>query len=285
MRLGITLLALGLLAAPLATQSYYKGTPGVVPGTQGLPEPLQKVAFEQRLGEPLDLSLTLVDESGHKVVLGDLLTDRPAVLALVYYGCPMLCSLSLNGLASSLKAVDLDPGQEFDVLIASFDPEDTPADAREARERTLRLYNRSDTEQGWHFLTADQDTIAALTEAVGFRYVQDPETGEFAHATGIVLLTPQGRISRYLLGVEYPPRDVRLGLIESGDEKIGTLVDQILLYCYRYDPTTGTYSAMTMNLIRIGGVITVTIMAAFVILMLKRDKRQKQSLGETGHVA
>lgn len=285
MRIGIFFLVLALIGAPLAAQNYYKGTPGDVPETQGLPEPLQKVAFEQRLGESVELDLTLIDESGATVALGDLLSDRPAVLALVYYGCPMLCSLALTGLASSLKAVDLDPGREFDVVIVSFDPTDTPSDASAARERTLKRYDRAETEEGWHFLTAEADTIASLTDAVGFRYVQDPKTGEFAHAAGIVLLTPQGKISRYLLGVEYPPRDVRLGLIESADEKIGTIVDQVLLYCYRYDPATGTYSALTMNLIRVGGLITVTIMAVFVVLMLMRDRRQKRSLEEAGHVA
>lgn len=285
MKAAALLLAVALVAAPLAAQSYYKGTPGVVPNDQGIPEPLKKVAFEQRLGESVDLGLTLIDDSGKEVALGDLLTDRPAVLGLVYYGCPMLCSLSLNGLASSLKAVELNPGQEFDVMIVSFDPDDTAEDARKSRDRTLDLYGRPEAEAGWHFLTADEATIASLTESVGFRYVQDPETGEFAHAAGIVLLTPQGKISRYLLGVEYAPRDVRLGLIESAEEKIGSLVDQVLLYCYRYDPATGTYSALTMNLIRVGGLLTVRIMGSFVVLMLLRDRRQKRTLEEAGHVA
>lgn len=279
-------LALALLAAPGAGQSFFKGSPGAVRSPEsGLPEALKGVAYEQRLGESVDKSLTLVDEHGSEVVLGDLMSDRPAVLALVYYGCPMLCSLSMNGLASSLKAVDLDPGEAFDVFVVSFDPDDTPADAQRARERVLDLYDREGTEAGWHFLTAGPETIAALTGSVGFSYVEDPETGEFAHAAGIVLLTPEGKISRYLLGVEYASRDVRLGLIESADEQIGTLVDQVLLYCYRYDPATGTYSAWTMNLIRIAGAIVVAIMATFIVLMLKRDRKTKQILGETGHVA
>jgi protein SCO1/2 len=287
MRRSITAaLALSLLAAPGAAQSFFKGSPGAVRSPEsGLPEALKGVAYEQRLGEKVDKSLTLIDEQGSEVALGDLMSDRPAVLALVYYGCPMLCSLSMNGLASSLKAVDLDPGDTFDVFVVSFDPDDTPADAQRARERVLDLYDREGTEAGWHFLTAGPETIAALTGSVGFSYVEDPETGEFAHAAGIVLLTPEGKISRYLLGVEYASRDVRLGLIESADEQIGTLVDQVLLYCYRYDPASGTYSAWTMNLIRIAGAIVVAIMATFIVLMLKRDKKTKQILGETGHVA
>jgi len=285
-RLLTATLAIALLATPLAGQSFFKGNPGAVRSPDsGLPEALKKVAYDQRLGESVDKELILIDEHGAQVVLGDLMSDRPAVLALVYYGCPMLCSLSMNGLASSLKAVDLDPGEAFDVFVVSFDPDDTPTDAQRARARVLDLYAREGTEAGWHFLTAGPETIAALTESVGFSYVEDPETGEFAHAAGIVLLTPEGKISRYLLGVEYASRDVRLGLIASADEQIGNLVDQVLLYCYRYDPASGTYSAWTMNLIRIAGAIVVAIMATFIVLMLKRDKKTKQILGESGHVA
>lgn len=251
---------------------------------QGLPAPLRRIAFEQRLGEPVDLRLAFRDESGADVSLGELTGDRPIVLALVYYDCPMLCSLTLDGLVSSLRAIELDAGSDFDVVVASIDPGEQPSLARATRARALESYRRAGTESGWHFLTGDQASIDALTDSVGFRYSRDEQTGEYAHAAGIVVLTPSGRISRYLLGIEFPARDLRLSLIESSDGGIGTLVDQALLFCYRYDPETGTYSAAAMNLVRAGGVLTVLILVIFVLLTLRRDRRAAR-FGEPGHVA
>lgn len=262
-------------AAPATAQNLYGG----------LPKPLQRVAFDQRLGESVDLSLRFRDEDGRTVSLGDLIEDRPVVLALVYYDCPMLCTLTLNGVVSSLRAVELDPGTDFDVVVASIDPTEQPESARAAKARALASYHRPGTEDGWHFLTGQQPSIDRLTEAVGFSYSFDDTSGEFAHAAGIVVLTPAGRVSRYLLGIEYSPRDLRLSLIESADQKIGTLVDQALLYCYRYDPETGTYSAATMILVRIAGALTVLILVALILFMLRRERRDPEDLGEPEHVA
>ncbi len=266
--------ALALAAVPVQAQNFY----------EGLPAPLQRIAFEQKLGESVDLSLTFRDEAGEPVSLRDLASNRPMLLALVYYDCPMLCSLTMNGIVSSLKAVELDAGSDFEVVVASIDPEEGPELARAAKARALESYKRKGSEAGWHFLTGDQAEIDELAESVGFSYSRDEATGEFAHAAGIVILTPQGQVSRYLLGIEYPAKDVRLALVESSDEKIGTLVDQALLFCYRYDPATGTYSAATMNLVRLGGAVTVLVIITFILLMLRRDRRAAP-FGEPEHVA
>ncbi len=246
----------------------------------GLPAPLQRVAFEQRLGESIDLSLPFVDERGRSVELGELVGDGRR-----WYDCPMLCSMTLNGLVSSLKALELTVGREFDVLAVSFDPRETPALAAAVRARAVESYHRDGSEPGWHFLTGSQESIDALTEAVGFEYTWDDEREEFAHAAGLVVLTPDGTISRYLLGIEYSPRDLRLALVESSRGNVGSLVDQALLYCYRYDPETGTYSAATMNLVRLGGALTVVLIVAFIVLMTRRERRATTALREPEHVA
>ncbi len=268
------LLLLSLAALPAVAQNFY----------EGLPAPLQRIAIEQMLGEQVDMSLAFTNEAGERVTLGDLTSDRPIILALVYYDCPMLCSLTLNGVVSSLKAVELDAGRDFEVVVVSIDPGEGPQLASATKARVVDSYKRAGTENGWHFLVGDQPEIDSLTEAVGFRYSYDEETGEYAHAAGIIILTPEGRVSRYLLGIEYPAKDVRLSLVESSNETIGTLVDQALLFCYRYDPETGTYSAATMNLVRLGGALTVLLIVIFIVLMLRRD-RQVAPLGEPEHVA
>ena len=268
-------LASGLGAAPAVAQNFY----------EGLPAPLQRIAFDQRLGEQVDLTLEFRDESGGTVALGELISRRPVGLAAVYYDCPMLCSMTLNGVVSALKAVDLDVGADFDVVVVSIDPEEGAELARAAKARAIESYKRAGTDAGWHFLTGEQEAIDGLTDAVGFRYSRDETTGEYAHAAGVIILTPDGRVARYLLGIEYPARDLRLALVESSAGRIGTLVDQALLFCYRYDPETGTYSAATMNLIRLAGALTVFILIAFITLMLRRERRPVGGLGESGHVA
>lgn len=270
-----TLVIALLVAGTAAAQSVY----------QGMPAPLQKVAFDQRLGENVDLSLPFVDSTGRTVELGDLVDGRPTVLALVYYDCPMLCSMTLSGLVTSLRAVDLDVGDDLEVLVVSFDPRETSTLAKAAKQQALERYRRSGTDDGWHFLTGSAESIEQLTDAVGFDYVWDEDREEFAHAAGIVVLTPEGQISRYLLGIEFPSRDLRLALVESSQGTVGDLVDQALLYCYHYDPETGTYSAATMSLVRLGGVVTIALIALFVGLMLRRDRRRRDNLGEPEHVA
>lgn len=264
-----------LAAAPSQAQNFY----------EGLPAPLQRVSFDQRLGESIDLSLTFNDENGDEVRLGELIRDRPVALVLVYHGCPMLCSMSTQGLVTSLKALEMSASNEFDVLVVSFDPEDTPELARNAKAKILTDYARPGSESGWHFLTGEQESIDALTEAVGFHYTRDEETGEFAHAAGLTILTPDGTISRYLYGIEYPARSLRLAFIESAEGQIGNLVDQAILFCYRYDPATGTYSAATMNVVRLAGALTVLAIVVVVFRTVRRERRRAPVHGEPSHVA
>jgi protein SCO1/2 len=236
-------------------------------------ELIRKVEFDQNLNAQVPLDLPFRDDSGRAVRLGDFLGKRPVILALVYYECPMLCTLVLNDLTRSLKPLAFDAGREFDVVAVSIDPKETPALAAAKKRGYLRRYGRSGTEQGWHFLTGEETSIRRLAQVVGFRYDYDPQTGQYAHPAGIMILTPEGRLSRYLYGVEYPPRDVRLGLIEASSHKIGSPVDQILLLCFHYDPSTGKYNFAIMQALRIVGVATVLTVVTFVGLMLWRERR------------
>jgi protein SCO1/2 len=247
---------------------------------QDLPQPLREVGFDQRLGERVPLDLTFYDEQGQAIVLESLFGERPVVLALVYYNCPMLCTMVLNGVTSSLKVLDFNPGEEFEVVVVSFDASDTTDDARETRLTHLERYDRPGTESGWHFLTGDQESIDLLTTSVGFRFVPIEDSTDFAHAAGIVTLTPDGHVARYHYGVEYPPRDVRLGLVEAADNRIGSFVDQVLLYCFHYDPVTGAYSATVMNIIRLGAASTLAVLALFLFIQWQREKRQRPATVE-----
>jgi protein SCO1/2 len=238
-----------------------------------LPAALQGVGIDQKLNAQLPLNLVFHDEAGRSLPLGTYFGSKPVLLALVYYQCPMLCTQILNGVESSLKAVSFNPGRDFDVLSVSFDPSDTPDLAQKKKQNYLRRYGRPDTANGWHFLTGDEASIRALTEAVGFRYKYDSVNKQFAHASGIIILTPQGKISRYFYGIEYAPRDVRLGLVEASQRKIGSPVDQILLFCYHYDPATGKYGALIMNMVRLAGAAFVLICGSFLFLMWRRDFR------------
>jgi protein SCO1/2 len=239
-----------------------------------LPAALQGVDFEQRLGDDLPLDASFTDSSGQTRRLGDYFGERAVIVALVYYECPMLCNLVLNGVVTSLRAVDFDAGDAFDVVVVSFDSRETPELAAAKKNNYVASYGREGTTAGWHFLTGDEANIARLTDAVGFRYVYDDERDEFAHSAGIVLATPEGEISRYLYGIDFPPRDLRLGLVEAADSKIGTLVDQVLLYCFHYDPATGRYSIATLNAIRIGGVLTVAALLTFMLTALRHERIQ-----------
>jgi protein SCO1 len=227
---------------------------------------------------PLDLVFR--QEDGTPVRLADLVHGRPVIVSLVYYQCPMLCDLTLSGLVQSLKAVELTAGRDFDVLTVSFDPGEGPAEATAARQRYLPRYGRAEAEAGWHFLTGDAESIRRLTDAVGFRYAYDADNDVFAHAAGIVMLTADGVVSRYFFGTDQPPKDLRLGLVESGQGTVGTPVDQILLYCFHYDPVLGRYSAATMNLVRAGGIVTVLVLVTFILVMLRRDRRAAPRDGE-----
>ncbi len=235
------------------------------------PAALQKVAFEQRLNEPLPLDLPFKDENGKAVKLGDYFGRKPVVLAFVYYECPMLCTQVLNGLESALRVINESIGREFDVVTVSFDPRETPVLAAGKKKAYLERYKRPSAEQGWHFLTGDQASIAALTQAAGFNYSWDEASHQFAHASGIVVATPAGKLSRYFFGIDYSPRDVKFALIESSNEKIGTLAERLLLYCYHYDPAAGNYGLMAMRAVRLGGAVTLVALFGFVFVSIRRD--------------
>ena len=275
------LLAMALLLVLLGARAALAGpgtpgTPAAEPATPAsrLPEALQNVGFDQRLGERLPLALEFTAENGERVALGRYFGARPVILTLVYYECPMLCTLVLNGVTSALKAVPFAPGRDFELVSVSFDPRDTPALAAKKKQHYVAELGAPSAAAGWHFLTGDSTAIAALTTAAGFRYAYDAERGEYAHASGILVLTPDGTISRLLYGIEYAPKDVRLALVEAGEGKIGSVVDVLLLYCFHYDPAAGKYGAAVVNLVRAGGVLALVGLVSFILISLRRDRRQ-----------
>ena len=264
---------------PGPSSPLYGARPESGTSASGLPKALSDVGIDQKLDQQLPLDLVFHDESGKDVKLGQYFGQKPVVLALVYYDCPMLCTQILNGMVTSFRVLPFQVGKEFDVVTVSFDPRETSALATSKKNvyvNYLPEKMRAGATSGWHFLTGDQENIAKLAEAVGFRYHYDEATKQFAHASGIMVATPHGRLSRYFYGVEYAPRDLRLGLIESSANKIGSPVDQLLLYCYHYDPATGTYGAAVMKIMRIAGVITVLAIVA----MLFALKGRKPHLAE-----
>ncbi len=250
--------------------------PTLAQGT--LPKDVIKgVRFEQKLNSPIPLELTFRNESGQPVQLAEYFGQKPVILVFAYYDCPMLCTLVLNGLLDSLEGLAFDVGNQFQVVTVSIDPDETPALAAEKKDVYLEFYGRPGADQGWHFLTGDQAAIEELTQAAGFYYQYDPEQDEYAHPTGIMIVTPEGKIARYLYGIKYPSRDVRLGLVEAAENQIGSPVDQILLTCYHYDPVVGKYNLAIMNIIRIAGLATVALMGAAVLMMLHRERQKIKS--------
>jgi protein SCO1/2 len=238
----------------------------------GLPEAIRQVTIEQKLGDAVPGDAAFTDEQGRQVRLSDYLGRRPVLLNFVYYECPMLCTLVLNGVVRALRTMDFEPGREFEIVTVSIDPRETPALAKAKKEEYLQAYGREGAGDAWHFLTGPQESIDRLTQAAGFRYAWDDATGQFAHASGIMLLTPQGRLHRYFYGVEYAPRDLRLGMVEASQGRIGTKADALMLYCFHYDPATGRYGLAVMTLLRVIGLGTVAAIAGFVLLMLRRDR-------------
>jgi protein SCO1/2 len=242
----------------------------------GLPPALVGVGIDQRLNEQLPMDATFRDEAGRTVQLNEYFNGkRPVILSLVFYECPMLCNQVLNGMTAMMKVMSLKIGEDYDVLTVSFDARETPELARRKKEGYVRGLNRPGAEAGWHFLTGDEANIKRLTEAVGFRYSYDAKTDQFAHASGIMVITPQGKLSHYFYGVEYMPRDVRLGLVEASAGRIGSPVDQLLLYCYHYDPSTGKY-AWVINVYRGAGVLTVVGMIALLVYLMRRGPTASQ---------
>jgi len=239
----------------------------------GTPAALRNIGIDQKLDEQVPLDLVFRDEIGREKQLREFFRGKPVILSLVYYECPMLCNQVLNGLSGSLGTLSFDVGKEFDVLTVSFDPRETPVIAAAKRESYLRRYKREGAADGWHFLTGDLAAIERLTQAVGFRYNYDQESKQYVHASGIMVLTPEGKLSRYFYGIEYAPKDVRLSLIEASAGKIGSPVDAVLLYCFHYDPMTGKYAPVVMNIMRLCGVVTVIGVVAMIALLRPRWAR------------
>src|SRR5882762_9924801 len=236
------------------------------------PPRLENVGIEQRLDSQLPADLAFRDETGQAVKLGDYFGRKPLIMNLVYYNCTMLCGEALAGLTGAMRLLKFDVGKEFEVVTVSFDPRETPEIAATKKQDYVKRYGRSGAATGWHFLTGPAESINALTKAVGFQYQYDPKINQFAHATAILVLTPQGRISRYFYGVDFPPKDLRMGLVEASQGKIGNAVDQVLLYCYHYDPATGKYGAIVANILRLAAAATILILGIFLFIMFRLER-------------
>ena len=239
--------------------------------------PLSRVTIEQRLNTQLPVDAIFRDESGQSVPLGSFFGKRPVVLALVYYECPMLCTQILNGVGRAQRLLKLEAGKDYDVVAISFDARETPAQAAAKKAVYLKSYGKPENAKGWHFLTGELESIKRVTEAVGFKYVWDVHTAQFAHASAVYVLTPEARLSRYFFGVEYSPTELRLALVEASSGKIGTITDKLLLYCYHFDPQAAKYTFVAMGLLRAAGAATVLMLGGFVFIMLRRESRQKGS--------
>ncbi len=265
--IAVLLLVLG------AAVTHAQVTPGNVGQTSStLPPALQNVGFEPALNAQMPLGLPFTDENGQAVTLADYFRPgKPVLLAFVYYGCPMLCNQVEQGVIGSLKMLSFNPGQDYEVVFISFDPREDATMAAQKKYSALSHFNRPATAAGWHFLTGTQESISAATKAANFRYNFLPKTNLYSHASGILLLTPDGRISRYFYGVEYPGRDVRLGLVDASAGKIGTPIDRVLLFCYQYDPSSATYSASILKIIRFAGVLTVLAIVFGILIFRRRE--------------
>jgi protein SCO1 len=274
------LLAFAQPGMPRPNSPLYGGAPESGNTSVGLPPALKTVGIDQRLNQQVPLDAVFKDEQGREVRLGQYFNGKPVILALVYYSCPMLCNQILNGMLGSFRQVSFSAGEQFEVVTVSFDPKETPALAAQKKATYIKAYNRPTGDAGWHFLTGDEANIKRLTEAVGFRYHWDEPTKQFAHASGIMIVTPEGKLARYFYGVEYPSRDLRLSLVEASQNKIGTPVDTLMLYCYHYDPATGKYGAVVMNILRVAGVITLILMGALFFLLRRIGRRRQLVVSE-----
>ncbi len=272
--------AMLVMIAPL--QAQYR--PPAMEGERQSPEPpgiLKEIGVDQKLDNQVPLDVEFTDEHGKKVTLQDYAGERPIVLSLVYYGCPKLCGEVLNGLTRSLrmlKDIPMVPGKDFEVVTLSFDPTETPELAMEKKKNYIKEYEQPGAEDHWHWLTGKEENIRKVTDAVGFRYAWDEKQEQYAHASAIFLLTPDGKVSRYFFGIAYSPKDMRLGLTEASNGKIGGPVEKIMLLCYHYDATLGKYSVLVMRLIQVGGLITLLALGSFMFVMLRRDSRTKQAV-------
>jgi protein SCO1/2 len=278
-QLRLVVFAVLVCSASMVVRAQMSGAPA--PGykreagmpSSAMPVALREIGFDQNIDHPLPLDVPFTDENGQIVPLGKYFGARPVVLAFVYYDCPMLCTLVLNALASSLDVMSLEPGQDFDIVTISFDPRETPALAAAKKATYLQRYKRPGAAAGWHFLTGTPSSIDRATKAAGFRFMWDNDLKQFAHPTGIIVVTPDGRIARYLFGIDYGPRDLRLALVDASAGKVGSVSDAFLLYCYHYDPMTGRYGLAIMRVIRIAGTATVVSLGLFIGIMVRRERR------------
>jgi protein SCO1/2 len=267
-RSALTVASAQMAGAPAAAG--YKREPGMT--SSQVPKALREIGFDQNLDQPLPLDTMLRDESGAAVRVGDFFGRRPVVLLFAYFDCPMLCTQVINGLSSALGVLSLTPGRDFEIVTISFNPADTPASAAAKKAVYLERYARAGAAESWHFLTGDQPAIDRLTKAAGFRYVWDADTKQFAHPSGIIVLTPDGRLARYLFGIEYGPRDLRYAIVEASEGRVGNTADALLLYCYHYDPMTGRYGLVIMRALRLAGGATVLVLCAFIVAMVRRER-------------
>ena len=252
------------------------------PDMEILPPPPQEVGFDQNIGRLVPLDATFKDETGKEVRLGDYFSTKPVVLSFAYDTCPMLCDLAVQGLAKSFKGINLSAGSDFTVVTISFDPRDTPERAKGKKRLALEHYGRDGAAAGWAFLTGDKASIDRVTAAAGFRYIWDAEAKQYAHPTGAVVVTPQGTIARYLFGIEYAPKDLRLSLVEASTGKLGNVIDQLVLLCYHYDPRIGKYGPFALGLMRAGGAVTLLSIGALVFVMSRRERKTGKSGKESG---
>ena len=273
---------MAVLCVPVVPGAQTTPSPGLAEGGQpasAKPAIVNEIGIDQRIGEHLPLDLPFTDETGRTVRLGDYFGKRPVILALVYYECPMLCTQVLNGLVSALGVMNFEAGREFDVVAVSFNPKEGPGLASQKKAAYMERYDRPHTAGGWHFLTGSEDSIRRLTSAVGFRYTFDDESKQFAHGAAIQVVTPKGMLARYFYGIEFSARDIRFGLIEASEERIGTPIDDVLLLCYHYDPSSGKYGAAVLGLVRLGGIATVLAFLGFLVVSLRRERAAEASAG------
>ena len=263
------------VAAAQPSGPMYVPPPGKA-ATEQIPM-LREVGVDQKLDGPLPLDTAFTDDSGREVRLREYFGKRPVILVFAYYECPMLCTMVLNGVTGSIEALSFDAGKDFEVVVVSIDPGETPALARERKASFMRRYGRAGAETGLHFLTGRQESIRALADAAGFRYAYDEAIDQYAHPAVATVVTADGRVSRYLFGIDFPPRDLRLALVEAGAGRIGTVVDQALLFCYHYDPATGRYGLVIMNVVRIAGLMTVAGLAGSIAVSLRREQRRRRN--------
>jgi protein SCO1 len=265
---AVALVALGLAFLPAPSQAQLQGP---VQDIGVRPSLLKEVGIDQKLNQSIPLNLEFRDEHGKPVQLGEYFGQKPVILSMVYYNCPMLCTQVLNGLESSLKLIPMDIGKQFNVVTVSIDPTERPVLAEAKQALYTGLYGRPQAAAGWHFLTGNEQQIRQLANALGFRYAYDPDSKQFAHASAVMLLTPEGKISRYFYGIQFSSRDMRLGLVEASEGKIGTPVDQVLLFCYHYDPSTGKYGLLISRLIQLAGAVTVLAIASLILVLYKKE--------------